>query len=284
MSSQWVQPRSEGAGQATKDGNRDTREDLRRASQGQLGVYEAFQTLKQSHEDQARAAADLLERETWAAAGVIEASGAIWSHLPGPTLRFALETPDDSEECRVELGRFSHLAALDEPSVGEQTLITAATPCFARVLSSQERRAAGRAGALAYSYVPISVAEAVTMLGFAKIVAEIEAATRRAGQVLLIEAEAQSGRQEQLLRIERMLGWEPDPAAATVAGAPPFRTRLAMMLVGQGDRRWLVPGTAGLGLVGVLSCVLLAIPFLVTVLIVIATVLLIWRLTSSLGA
>ena len=242
MKSQPVPPQGEGFGHAAANGNRGLREDLRRVSRGEIGVYEAFQTLTQSQEEQKRAAADLLEHETWAVTLLSGASEAIWRQLPGPTLRFALDTSCDSERSHLELGRFSHLAALDAPSSEEQSLSALRTPCFARVYPHKDRQAAGHSGALACSYVPISPTEAVASLGFARIVTEIETATRTAGHALLVEGAAQRERQQQLLRIERMRGWEPDPAADPVAAAPPFTTRLAMMLMGQGDRSWLGSG------------------------------------------
>ena len=138
-----MQPWGASAGQAATKGTCDLHEDLRRASRGEVGVYAAFQTLLQVQEEQARAAADLIEQETWALTLIIGASEAIWRLLPGQTLRFALDTPTRAEGASLELGRFAHLATLDAPSSEEHTLIAAPTPCVARAEPHKERQAAG---------------------------------------------------------------------------------------------------------------------------------------------
>jgi len=74
MKDQPMQPWGASAGQAATKGACDLHEDLRRASRGEVGVYAAFQTLVQVQEEQARAAADLIEQETWALTLIIGAS------------------------------------------------------------------------------------------------------------------------------------------------------------------------------------------------------------------
>ena len=276
-----MQPWGASAGPAATKDTCDLHEGLRRASRGEVGVYAAFQTLAQAQEEQARAAADLLEDETWALTLIIGASEAIWRLLPGQTLRFALDTPTRAEGASLELGRFAHLAALDAPSSEEHTLIAAPTPCVARAEPHKERQAAGYSGALACSYVPIPLGEAIAALGFARIVAEIEAATRTAGHALLLEATAQRERRQQLLRIERMLDWEPDAGADPAVVALPVNTRLAMMLVGQGHRCWLAAGALSLGVVAVLcGCLLTTLPLFVALLVV-DVGLVTWQVTTK---
>jgi len=132
MKDQPVHAWGESAGQAAATGDRDRHGELGRACRGEVGVYAAFQTLAQAHEEQTRAAADLLEHEILATTLIVGASEAIWGLLPGPTLRFALDDPTGTAGSYVELGRFAHLAALDAPSIEERTLIAAAAPCSAR--------------------------------------------------------------------------------------------------------------------------------------------------------
>ncbi len=268
-------------GQPAAPGEQDTHERLRRVGSGQAGLWESFQTLTQSREDHARQAADLLERETWALTGILAASGAIWPHLASPTLRFALESGGDAGACHAELGLFTHLVALDVPSAAEQTLISASAPCFARVVPSQERQAAGRDGPLACSYGPMPVTEAVATIGFAKIVDEIEVAARSAGQVLLRDAEAQAERQKSVLRVERMFGWAPDPPCE--AAAPPVGSRVATFLVKEAGRHWLLQISAAFGAVAALSGLLLCPYYAVLALLLLGIVVVFWKLALRPG-
>ena len=239
------------------DGGRAFPEELRRAANGEIAVAEVLLTLAQHQEEQARTAADLLERETWALTAILERSAPLWRHLPDHTLRFV---PDHPAAPVLEVGCFSHLAALIAPSVDEQALLAATTPCWARVAGAPERRRAGQTEALARSYVLISVAEAVATLGFGRILAQIEAATRTAGQALLAQAQVQRERQARLLGVERMLGWEPDPTEAPPDGATAVRTHLLPLLLGQGGLARWAPGAALVALTVILVCLLFGIP------------------------
>jgi hypothetical protein len=262
---------------------RELPEDLWRVAEGEAGLYEAFHTLSLVQDDQARSAADLHERETWAATLLIGASAAIWSNVPSPTLRFVISTPPDAEQCHVELGRFGHLAALSAPSVQEQELAACATPSFALVYAHQERRSAGCTGALGYSYVPITIADAVSLLGFSRVLTQIEAATRMAGKALLSVAESQGGRHSKLVQVERMFNWAPVPAAAGDVVAR-GRTNLVLALMGQTDRQWLMPVAASLGIMAGLTYVLAGVGYALLALFVIVVGLAVWRMTSSPGA
>jgi hypothetical protein len=139
------------------------------------------------------------------------------------------------------VGYFAHLAALDAPTAAERELIAATAPCWARVYPHEDRQRAGQSGALACSYVPIPMAEAVATLGLERILTQDE-------------------RQARLLRAERALGWEPAPADAPVAAAMPIRTRLVLALLEPGSRARLALGAAFLGLVLILLCLLVGIP------------------------
>ncbi len=232
-------------------------EELRRAARGEAVLTEALLTLAQHQEEQARTAADLLERETWALTAILERSAPIWGYLPDSTLRFV---PDHSDAPHLELGLFSHLAARVVPRAGEETLMAVTTPRWARVYTCPRQQAAGQTEAPVRIYVPISVAEAAATLGFGRILAQIEVATRTAGRALLAEAQAQRERQARLLGVERMLGWEPDPVEAPPDGATTARTRLVLMLLGQaGPARW-APVTALVALTVILVRLFLGIP------------------------
>jgi hypothetical protein len=215
---------------------------------------------------------------------IISASSAIWSRLAVPAVPFVLDHPLGPEPFHLALGQFTHLAALSDPSPEEQTLINSPTPCFARVYPHQQRLLAGYSGPLACSYVPITVAEAVNALGFARILAQVDAATRTAAQALMSEDIAQTERNLQLLRLERMLGWEPDPALDAEGEAARPTTRLMLALIGADDRQWLVPASASVGLVAVLTYMLLGIPYALLAVLVVVVSLVIWKATSTLGA
>ncbi len=213
-------------------------------------LYETFQSLSFSQEEQGRSAADLLEREIWAVTRIMAVSTPIWNQNPSPILSFSLGHLSEPVPYRLELSRFTHLGALRSPTPGEQALIASDTPCWARVAPNLERHLAGYSDALACSYVPIPVAEAVKLLGLGRIMAQIETATQIAGQAVLNEARAQEDRRARLLAVERMLGCEPGPVMDQEA---PMRTQVALALLGKGRLAVLAPNAACLGLaVGVL--------------------------------
>jgi hypothetical protein len=237
----------------TRDGRLPT--DLVLIARGEAPLRDAFLTLSYYGEVQAQAAKELFEREVWAVTALIEESIAIWNHLTSPTLQFR---PDGSgpEQYRLELGRFAHLVALSAPTEGERALIAAALPCWARVARHPERELSGSKGPLGCSYEPISVAEAVATLGFRRIQARIEAATREAGAALVAEAQSQEERRAQLISVERMLGWQSE--AAPVGD----RTRLSRMLLAfiTHDRcMWLV-AAAFLALLVIPLCIVVGVP------------------------
>ncbi len=246
---------------AQDDGRRAVREDLRRAARGEAPLGASFQTFALCQEEQARAGADLLERETWALTMILSASGPIWKQLASPTLRFTLDHRGEPIPYHLELGHFPDLAALAAPSTGEQALREATTPCWARVTPHIERQRAGQTGAFDCSYEPISIGEAVGRLGLAKILAQIDAAACTAGQAILAEAEVQDERQARLLRVERMLGWEPDPATAPTATTRSTGDRLMLALLGQDGRARLALDALYLGLVVVLLFFLIGVPY-----------------------
>ncbi|MGH2411365.1 MAG: hypothetical protein ACRDGS_13510 [Chloroflexota bacterium] len=223
----------------------------RRGAAGTAGpIYETFQTLAFSQEEQERGAADLLEREIWAVTRVMAVSAPIWNQNPSPVLSFSLGHLSEPAPYRLELSRFTHLGMLRSPSPGEQALIASDTPCWARVAPNLERHLAGYSDALACSYVPIPVAEAVKLLGLSRIMTQIEAATQSAGQAVLNEARVQEDRRARLIAVERMLGCEPNPV---MDQEPPVRTQVALALLGKGRLAALAPNAACLGLaVGVL--------------------------------
>jgi hypothetical protein len=213
---------------------------------GQGGsLFETFQAIAYYQEEQERAAADLLERETWAVSRMLLASAPIWHQNPGLTLSFSLDQPGEAVPYRLELGRFSHLEGLPAPSAEEKELMASPTPCWARAAPNLERQLAGCTGPLACSYMTVSMAEAVKCLGLDRIVDQLEAATRTAGQAVLNEAHTQDDRRARLLAVERMFGWETepevDPAAAT-------RVQVALALLGRGSFGSLAPGAVTLGL------------------------------------
>src|SRR5260370_42094710 len=89
------------------DGGPALPEELQRAARGEAVLTEALLTLAQHQEEQARTAADLLERETWALTAILERSAPIWGQLPEPTLRLV---PDHPDAAQLELGLFAQLA------------------------------------------------------------------------------------------------------------------------------------------------------------------------------
>lgn len=252
-------------------------EELRRVASGEAALADAFLALASYQDEQARTAADLLERESWALTRILAAGAPVWSQLASPTLRFVPGCPDEPAPYYLELGLFSHLAALRAPSTDEQALIAERTPCWTRVYPHHDRLRAGATGTLACSYVPVAMVEAVATLGLDRILAQVRAATRAAGETALAEARAQKERQERLRRVERALGWEPDPALAPVERAPALRTRLVLSLLRPGSYAQLALGPAFLGTVVVLTYVLAGIAEAIIWLVAVAVCLLIWQ-------
>ncbi|MGH7870415.1 MAG: hypothetical protein ACREP9_22915 [Candidatus Dormibacteraceae bacterium] len=231
-------------------------EDLRRAANHATTLVDAFEIIAAFQEEQARAAADLVERETWAVTRLLIASEPIWKYLPRPTLRFALDQSSDTEPSHVEVGRFSHLADLLAPSPGEQALISATNLGWARVSPCPERRVSDRTDARACAYEPITVVEAVRLLWLGTILTHIEAATDTVSKALLAESQVQSDRQARLLAVERMLGWDAD---LPTPQEPATRTRLVLLLLGYGSLGRIVVSTACLGLIVAMLCLVVGI-------------------------
>lgn len=218
-----------------------------RKTVGQGGtIFEVFQTIAYQREEQERVAADLLERETWAVTCLLIASAPIWARNTNLTLNFPLDQRNEPVAYRLELGLFSRLAGLSAPSAGELELLAATTPCWARVTPNLERHLAGYSDELACSYQPISMAEAVKLLGLDRIVDQIEAAARAARQSVMQEARAQEDRRARLRAVERLLGWESE---RDLNAALPLRTQLAMALLGKGTLASLPTCTIGVGVV-----------------------------------
>jgi hypothetical protein len=192
--------------------------------------------LSQLHEEQVREDADLGEREAWVVSMILAKSVATWDLLAKPTLRFKLDFSGDSGPYHLELGRFTHLAALTDLTEGEHALIASPTPCWARVYPHQARQRASKTGAQACSYVPITVGEAVATLGLGRIICTIEDAIRAAGSELREQAELLSRRQERLVDVERSLGWDEDPQDMSLDRTTAIRTQLAYLLMGRSGR------------------------------------------------
>jgi hypothetical protein len=147
---------------------------------GQAALPAAFQSLADYQDELARAAADMREREVWALTALLAISGPLWHDPARPLLRFL---PDCSDQPYLALGSYAHLRGLVAPSADEQALIAATTPCWARVAPHRERQLAGGSGALGCSYLPVSIAEAVAILGFERILTQIEAFASGTGRV-----------------------------------------------------------------------------------------------------
>jgi hypothetical protein len=244
---------------------------LRRAAQGDLVLAEAMLTLAHHQEEQVRASAVLLERETWVLTAILERSAPIWRFLPTPTLCFA---PNPPGATHLELGHFSHLAPLVTPRADEPALI-ATTPCWARVSTSHKEQPAQQAGALVQTYMPISVTEAVATLGLGRILTQLELATRTAGQALLAQAQAQRERQAQIRRAEQMLGLEPEPVETVHDGTRALPELLLLLLVGPAGL--LALGGALWALTTLLVCFLVGIPAALLTLLLGSVGLLVWR-------
>jgi len=230
-------------GEQQENGPRISLDPLRMTAGQGSTIFEIFQAIAYQREEQQRVAADLLEREIWAVTRLLTASAPIWDQKPSPTLRFPLERPSEPVVYRLELSVFSHLADLLSPTSGEQELIRSTTPCWARVAPNLERHLAGYSDDLACSYVPISMAEAVKLLGLDRIVDQIEAATRTAYQAVMSEARAQADRRARLQAIERMFGWATEPWVSPVT----IGTQVALALLGKGRFASLPCSVAGVG-------------------------------------
>lgn len=250
--------------------------DLRRAAQGETPLYDTFPTLARYREAHAHTAADLFERETWALTVIVNASESIWTNPASPTLRFAIPGPDGPAPYHLELGRFIHLAALPAPSPEERALIASSVPCWARVCRHQEREHAGLNGAHACAYTPVSTAEAVTTLGFGRILSQIESRAHAAGKALLVEAEEQDAREQRVLQMERMLGWAPDSARPGNAGRP-IRARVVFALLEDGRGKRLAGAAGLLGAVVAALSLVIGTPHAFLVLLVAGPALLIWN-------
>lgn len=229
-------------------------DDLRAAGHDKPALGQAFQAIANYREEHDRLEEDLLERETWAVTTILTLSAPIWKQLANPTLEFRLDHLGKPVPYHLELGYFAHLAALAAPRAEEQALIGSTTPCWARVYPHQERRQAGHIGALARSYVPISVTEAVTVLGLERILTQLETATSRTGQSLVGQARAHAARQERLLEVERSLGWTRDPIAGPEERSAAAFTRQLVGSLQPGSRGRLAIGSAFLGFVVALIC------------------------------
>lgn len=263
-------------------GTRDSsafREDLLRAVHGEAPIPETSVTLAMYWQEQKQAAAELLEREIWAANALVEASANIWDQLPQPTVVFLLEGATSGID-HLELGRFTHLVQLDEPTEQERYLIDSPTVCWARATANVERECAGSTGALARAYTPVSTADAVALVGLDRIASQLEVAVNEAGKVLFAGARAQEERRARLERIERKLGWQQE--SSTLLEAPvSWRTRLLVGLVGQGERHWLAACAGVQGLFVICLCFMLQVPLLLLALIPVVMSLLIWKCVSD---
>ncbi|HXT34873.1 MAG TPA: hypothetical protein VN837_04775 [Chloroflexota bacterium] len=259
------------------DGAYTIPDDLRKAGHPKPALGQAFQTIANYREEQDRIAADLLEREIWVVTVILALSAPVWNQLATPTLEFRLDQPSEPVPYHIELGCFSHLAALAAPRAEERALIESTTPCWAQVYPHYEREQAGQTGALARSYVPISVAEAVTLLGLERILSQLEAATSRIGQSLALRARAQAARQERLLEVERALGWTREPSAAPKERQPAAITRRAALLLQPGSRGRLAIGSAFMGFVVALICALIGLSQALIGLMVVVVCLLAWQ-------
>lgn len=219
-------------------------EELVRVARLAIPLDEAFLTLARYQDEQSRMAADLLERETWALTALLERSAPLWQQAAQPTLRFEIGHLGEGETYHLEVGRFAHLAGLIGPTEPEQALSAAPGPLWARVMSHAGRRQAGQTGALACAYTPISMTEAIEILGCRRIVNRIEDATREVGRVLLSQAQVQAERQACLLHLEHMLTVASDAAPESRNPLPFMPARRVLTLLGTSTRVWLVLASA----------------------------------------
>jgi hypothetical protein len=222
------------------DGGSAVPDDLQQVAHGEVALTDALLTLAYHAGEQTLVAADLLERETWALTALLERCAPIWQYLADPILRFA---PERADQPRLELGIFSHLAALVAPSPDEQALIATRTPRWARVSPAPDRERAQQTGALACSYVAISAAEAIAIVGFQRILARLTTATCIAGQALATQAQSHHDRQARLAATERSLGVVPESATAAPGNSRGIYTYLALSLLGPVRlTRWALAG------------------------------------------
>jgi hypothetical protein len=220
-------------------------------------LSDALQVLAERQEQQLRLDGDLRTREAWVVESILARSEATWDLLARPTLRFALHGCPDSPPCQLELGRYTHLAALLDPTPGEQELMDSTVPCWARVSLHPERQASGQIGALAQRYVPVTTAEAVATLGMGTIISAIEHAVRAAGSDMRAQAERLNRRHEELVIMEHTLGWHDDqPSALPTAEAGVSSSWVAMLLIGRAGRPGRVLGAGFVGIFVTLLCLL----------------------------
>jgi hypothetical protein len=250
--------------------------ELRRVASGTIPLMDAFLTIARFREEQARVAADLLDREVWALTALLRASEPMWDGLGAPTLHFQIDHIEPETDSHLELGHFAHLATLRNPSPQEQALAMSTTVSWARVYAHHEREAAGESGAMACSYVPLSVADAVAILNFSTIIQELEAATRTVGGMLLRQAQSQQMREARLLGVERMVGWEPTSTGLQTDEDHTRRSYVLRVLLGTDRATQWMRGISYLGLVGAVVFVLIGVPYMAAALVVAGLCLLIW--------
>jgi hypothetical protein len=245
---------------------------------GQVPLGDALQILAQFQEEHMCLAADLCEREAWVVTSILDRSEVAWDLLAKPTLRFTVDRPGEPMPYHLEVGRYAHLAALLDATPAEQKLIASQTLCWVRVYLHKGRQEAGATGTLAQSYIPITVDEAVAILGMRPIVAAVESAIRAAGSDLRAEGERLNRRREGLVEMERALGWDANLAPmASADGATRFRAWLALLLLGQTGRPGRLLGAGFAGLLLGLLCLLFNPLLLVIALPTIVVGLLIWE-------
>jgi hypothetical protein len=213
---------------------------LERMVRRPVPLDEAFLAFARFQEEQARLAAELLERERWALTLLLARSAPLWRQAGLRTLRFAVGLPAAPAPYHIELGSFAHLAALAEPSAEEQALVAGPVPSWARVAPHPERQQEGQSGALTGAYFPIETAEAVATLGFRRIVAQLEDASQTAAMALLAEARAQAERERCLLAVEHMLHVAPEPAPSPEVHQAALPMRLLLPLMDPSGRAWFV--------------------------------------------
>jgi hypothetical protein len=237
-----------------------------------------LQILAERKEQHLHLDADLREREAWVVELILARSEASWDLLAQPTLRFTLPQPTEDMSCHLELGRYRHLAALHDPTPGEQELILSPTPCWARVYPHRERQADGQSGALAQSYVPITMSEAVVALGMREILSALEHAVRAAGSDLRAQAERLRRRHDELVDIEQALGWDDVRSSAPLAaGATVSGSWVTMLLIGQVGRPGRLLGAGVAGIIMTLLCLLFNPLLLLIALPLTVAVFLIWE-------
>jgi hypothetical protein len=235
---------------------------LRQVATGTMTLPGAFVVLTCYQEEQTRIESDLRDREIWALTALLEAGGTLWTHFDRPTLVFRLP---GSDNVHLEVGHFSHLATLCEPSPEEQLLAMSSGVTWAKVSPHAGRYATGQRGPLAYSYVPIPMADAVAILGFGAIVRELEAVTRSAGSVMLQRAQALQERQAQLVTLERAIGWE---AEGSLERAEPASRHGLQGFLAHGLAVWRMTDDSAVWAPAAILCLLLGLLYVGAVLVV----------------